>query len=193
MSVFEMYLELGLKHIADFKGFDHILFLISLMAVYQFKHWVKILKLITAFTIGHSISLALSVLDIVHFSIPVIELLIPITIFITALANIINRQQLSSKFYKYEYSVSLIFGLIHGLGFSVLLKSLLGSEASLVKPLFAFNIGIEIGQIIIVFGILSIGLIVHHYLRVKHNRWGYFLSGISLITASFLIYERWIW
>lgn len=193
MSIFEMYLELGLKHIADFKGFDHILFLISLMAVYQFKQWLKVLKLITAFTIGHSISLALSVLNLVYFSIPLIEFLIPITIFITALANIINRQKLSPKFYIYEYLVSMIFGLIHGLGFSVLLKSLLGQEASLVQPLFAFNIGIELGQILIVFCILALGFIVHQFLRIKKTHWGYTLSGISLLTASFLIYDRWIW
>lgn len=193
MSVFEMYLELGLKHIADLKGFDHILFLISLMAVYQFKQWVKILKLITAFTIGHSISLALSVLNLVHFSIPLIEFLIPVTICLTALANIINRQKLSAEFYVYEYLVCMIFGLIHGLGFSVLLKSLLGLEASLVQPLLAFNIGIEIGQILIVFCILGLGFIAHQFLKIRKTHWGYSLSGISLLTASFLVYDRWIW
>lgn len=193
MSVFQMYLELGITHITDIKGYDHILFLISLMAIYQFTQWKKILKLITAFTIGHSISLILSVLNIVHFSIPVIEFLIPITILITALVNIINRQEFSNRFYIYEYTVTLIFGLIHGMGFSVLLRSLLGQETSLTKPLFAFNLGLELGQIIIVLIILSLGYIANSWLNIKKKHWGLFLSVISILVSSYLIIDRWLW
>ena len=193
MSIFQMYLELGITHITDIKGYDHILFLISLMAIYQFTQWEKILKLITAFTIGHSISLILSVLNMVHFSIPVIEFLIPVTILITAFVNIINKQELSNRFYVYEYTITLIFGLIHGMGFSVLLRSLLGRETSLIKPLFAFNLGLELGQIIIVLIILSLGFLASFWLKIKRKHWGFLLSVISILVSSYLIIDRWLW
>ena len=191
MSVFQMYLELGITHIADFNAFDHILFLISLMASFQFYQWRKILKLITAFTLGHSISLALSVLNIVQFSIPIIELLIPVTIFLTALVNLINVERITAKSYIYEYLITLIFGIIHGMGFSVLLSSLLGVEESIIGPLAAFNIGIEIGQILIVFLILSLEFLFIKYLNIKQLFWKFALSFMALISSIYLILDRW--
>lgn len=188
-----MYLELGIKHIADLKGYDHILFLISLMAAYQIFQWKKILKLITAFTIGHSISLALSALNYVQFSIPIIEFLIPVTIVLTALSNIFNQQRWSAQFYVYEYIITLIFGLIHGLGFSVLLKALLGQESSIIFPLATFNIGLEFGQILIVAVILILNFLSLKYLRVQQKYWRLVLSIIAFLDASYLIYDRWIW
>lgn len=193
MSIFEMYLRLGIQHIADFKGYDHILFLVSLMAVYQFYQWKKILKLITAFTIGHSISLALSALNYVHFSIPIIEFLIPITIILTASVNILNQQKWSPQFYIYEYLITMLFGLIHGLGFSVLLKSLLGSEESIILPLAAFNIGLELGQILIVLVILSLGFIATTFLNLKSKYWSLILSIVAFLVSAFLIATRWPW
>ena len=190
MSIFQMYLEIGIKHIADFKGYDHILFLISLMAPFQFYQWKKILKLITAFTLGHSISLALSALHIIQFSIPIIEWLIPITILLTATVNISISKPSVSKLYTYEYLITLVFGLIHGMGFSVLLSSLLGMEQSIILPLAAFNIGIEIGQIIIVSVILAVGFIVNKYAKLGEY-WKYSLSVVALITSAFLIIDRW--
>jgi len=193
MAIFQMYLELGIKHIADLKGYDHILFLISLMAAYQIFQWKKILKLITAFTIGHSISLALSALNYVQFSIPIIEFLIPVTIVLTALSNIFNQQRWSAQFYVYEYIITLIFGLIHGLGFSVLLKALLGQESSIIFPLATFNIGLEFGQILIVAVILILNFLSLKYLRVQQKYWRLVLSIIAFLDASYLIYDRWIW
>jgi hypothetical protein len=193
MSIFQMYLELGFTHIADFNGYDHILFLMSLVAIYTFRDWNKLLKLVTAFTLGHSISLALSALNYIHFSSPIIELLIPITIIITALANIIHKQETSKKFYIYEYIITAIFGLIHGMGFSILLKNLLGEASNIVWPLLAFNIGIELGQIIIVLAILFIGLIITKSFKYPKKDWGLILSSMSLGIASILVIERWIW
>ncbi len=191
MSIFQMYLELGIRHITDLRGYDHILFLTSLMASFQFFQWKKILKLVTAFTIGHSISLALSALNIIHFSIPIIEFLIPVTILLTASINLINTSSVSEKYYLYEYLITMIFGLIHGMGFSVLLSSLLGMEQSIILPLAAFNIGLEIGQIIIVFIILSLGYIFTKYIKIKTVQWKYSLSAIALLTSIYLIIDRW--
>ena len=151
MSLFELYFNLGLQHIADLKGYDHILFILTLCAVYDLKEWKRVLILVTAFTIGHSLTLALATLDLIKMDTNLIEFLIPLTIFITAMANVLMRKQKVSFLLHYlKYSAALFFGLIHGLGFSNYLRSLLGSEKGLVLPLFSFNVGIEAGQILIV-------------------------------------------
>lgn len=188
-----MYLRLGIEHIADFKGYDHILFLISIVASYQFTDWKKLLKLITAFTLGHSISLALSVLNIVHFSVPLIEFLIPITIVITSISNLFGKEQWGKQYYRIEYLISTIFGLIHGLGFSVLLRSLLGQESSIINPLFAFNLGLEMGQIAIVISILFLTLVLVKFIKYPQKSWTILLSGISLGVGLLMISQRWLW
>ena len=161
MSLFELYFKLGLQHIADLKGYDHILFILTLCAVYSLKEWKRVLVLITAFTIGHSLTLALATLDLIRVDGDVIEFLIPLTIFITALANLMARKQQVSPLHHYiKYSAALFFGLIHGLGFSNYLRSLLGAERGLTLPLFSFNVGIEVGQIIIVSVIMVLTRVV---------------------------------
>ncbi len=193
MSIFGMYLEIGMEHIADFQGYDHILFLMSLVAFFQFKDWIKVLKLVTAFTLGHSITLALSVTETIHFSTDVIEFLIPATIILTALMNIIFRKAFPAKWYWVEYTLTAFFGLIHGMGFSVLLRSLMGAEESITIPLLAFNVGLEIGQVLIVLAIMTLGFIFTKLLKYPSKDWGLVLSGMSLGTASILLIERWIW
>jgi len=194
VSIFQIYLELGIKHITDFKGYDHILFLVSLIASYQFFQWKKILKLITAFTIGHSISLALSALNYVQFSIDLIEFLIPVTIALTALSNVFSQsEKWNSQFYIYEYIITMFFGIIHGLGFSVLLKSLLGSESSIILPLASFNIGLEIGQLSIVSVILILGFITVKYTKLRQKDWKIILSTIAFLIALYLIIDRRFW
>lgn len=186
-----MYIELGFEHILDLNGFDHVLFLLCLVAVYQSHQWFKVIKLLTAFTIGHSVSLALSVLNIIHFSIELIEFIIPITIILTAVINLYKSKQSARYFYLAEYLLTTVFGIIHGLGFSILLKSLLESESSLISSLFAFNIGLELGQIIIVIIILSIGYIFIHFLKISPKKWAYLLSILSLLISVYLAFERW--
>lgn len=192
MSVFNLYLSLGLTHIVDFQGYDHILFILTLCGIYVIRQWKHILILITAFTIGHSLTLVLATFDIVNISSGVIELLIPVTILITALANIIyKRVEFSKKLHLFKYGTALFFGLIHGLGFSNYLKSLLLQEKDLVMPLFAFNIGIELGQILIVLGILLVAEIFVHLLHVKRREWNLIISGMGLGISLILIIERW--
>ena len=172
MSLFELYFILGLQHIADLKGYDHILFILTLCAVYGLKEWKRVLVLITAFTIGHSLTLALATLDLVRVDGDLIEFLIPLTIFITALANLFSRKQKVSPFQHYfKYGAALFFGLIHGLGFSNYLRSLLGSERGLALPLFSFNVGIEVGQIIIVSIIMLLTKVVVDILGLPRREW----------------------
>ena len=191
MSLFELYFKLGLQHIADLKGYDHILFILTLCAVYSLKEWKRVLVLITAFTLGHSLTLALATLDLVRVDGDLIEFLIPLTIFLTALANILTRKQkVTSLLHYLKYSAALFFGLIHGLGFSNYLRSLLGSEKGLVLPLFSFNVGIETGQILIVALIMTVTMVVVDLLKYSRREWNVLLSGAGLGVSLVLMIER---
>ena len=191
MSLFYVYFQLGFGHIINYQAFDHILFIVTLTAVYLFSDWKRVLILVTAFTIGHTSTLALSTLNIVNINSDLIEFLIPLTIFITAIGNIFNKSDnFSSKLHHFKYITALLFGLIHGLGFSNFLKSLLGTEQSLIKPLFAFNLGLEIGQIIIVLVILSVASITVNVFNAKKREWTLILSGAGLGVSIMLMLER---
>ncbi len=191
MTTFQMYLQLGIEHITDLKGYDHILFLITLIAIYQFRHWKKILILITAFTIGHTVSLLVASFDIVSFPTRWIEFLIALTILLTALANIFMAKTETSKGHHiYKYVMGLVFGLIHGLGFSNYLKSLILSEESIIGPLFSFNLGIEAGQLIIVAVFLLLGLMAMNIFKAKPRDWNLVFSGAGLGVSLILLIER---
>jgi hypothetical protein len=191
MSLFELYFNLGLHHIADFKGYDHILFIITLCAVYPLKEWKRVLVLVTAFTIGHSLTLALATLDLFRVNGDLIEFLIPLTIFVTALFNLFARKQKIPPWQHHlKYLMALFFGLIHGLGFSNYLRSLLGAESGLVLPLFSFNVGIEVGQIIIVTIIMFLTKGVVDILGMPRRDWNVLLSGAGLGISLVLMIER---
>lgn len=191
MSIFQLYLHLGIGHITDWVGYDHILFITTLCAVYQLFQWKDILVLITAFTLGHSITLALAILNILNVSSQWVEFLIPLTIFITALLNIFQKKSAFSKAFKvFKYSTAMFFGLIHGLGFSNYLRNLLGGEESILQPLFAFNIGLEVGQLIIVASVLLLTLILVKLFKVPHREWNLTISGAGLGISLVLMFER---
>jgi hypothetical protein len=193
MSTFELYLRLGFQHIADIRGYDHILFLVALCALYLVKDWRKVLVLVTAFTLGHSLTLALSTLNIVVIPSAIIEFLIPVTIFITALLNFLQnperREHTLGTKQSRNYALALFFGLIHGLGFSNYLKSLLGQEESILTPLFAFNVGLEIGQLMIVAIILGISYLIVNILQAPRKAWIFVVSGLAALVSLKLMYE----
>jgi ABC-type antimicrobial peptide transport system permease subunit len=185
MQDFLLYFEIGWQHILDLQGYDHILFITALCGVYLLKDWRSVLILITAFTIGHSLTLALSVFNKVLISSHWIEFLIPVTIIITSLVNIFKMQ--TFKKLNTSYVLALLFGLIHGLGFSNYLKSLLGKSNNVVAELLAFNLGLEFGQIIIVICVLLFSFLLINVFKVKRRGWNLFISatifGIALIMA----------
>jgi hypothetical protein len=187
MTPFQLYFTLGLQHITDWNGYDHILFLLALCAPYSSKEAKKLFLLITSFTIGHSISLALAVLGIFSVNSDYIESLIPVTIIVTAILNII-RKPTHSQFS--AFLLAVFFGLVHGLGFSNYLRTLLGGEASLFTPLLSFNLGLEAGQLIIVAVIFIVTSLVVQYLRLSHKIWTILVSlltiavGISLLIGK---------
>jgi hypothetical protein len=186
MHVFSIFFELGWQHILDWQGYDHILFVAALCGIYMIYDWRKILILVTAFTIGHSFSLALSVFNFILMRSTVVEFLIPITIMTTALINIFFKKVSQGKFNPI-YVLALVFGIIHGLGFSNYLKSLLGKSSNVIAELLAFNLGLEFGQIIIVFSVLIISFVTINQFKVQKRDWNLFLSsaifGIALIMA----------
>jgi hypothetical protein len=188
MSEFELYFKLGMEHILDVNGYDHILFVVALAALHLLKDWKKVLILVTAFTIGHSITLALSTLKVVNINPDLIEFLIPVTILITAIANLFKKFDLQKpRSMSLNYFFALFFGLIHGLGFSNYLKSILGRDASIVKQLLAFNLGLEVGQLIIVAFFLVASFVFVNILSVRRRDWAMVISsaiaGISLIMV----------
>jgi len=194
MSEFLFYLDLGFDHILDINGYDHILFVIALCAIYVMSDWKKVLILITAFTVGHSITLALSTLNVVNFRTDVIEFLIPVTIFITAFTNLFKKERpYSPPKIQINYILASIFGLIHGLGFSNYLKALLGKDQTIVSQLLAFNIGLELGQIIIVAIFLIISFILVDIFGVKRRDWRLIVSSAVAGIALTIMMETKFW
>ncbi len=192
MDDFLIYLRLGFDHITDPRGYDHILFVIALCAVYTLRQWRQVLILVTAFTIGHSITLALATLQLIHYKTALIELLIPITILVTAITNFFFQEPKSRAATQpanrsWRYGLALTFGLIHGMGFSNYLRSLLGREAEIIKPLLAFNLGLEIGQLVIVGLILGMAFVFLSIIKSSRLRWTLILSGIVAGMALSLI------
>lgn len=191
MGQFELYFRLGTNHILDLSGFDHILFVVVLCSLYSIADWKRILILITAFTIGHSLTLALAIFQLVSVNSDLVEFLIPVTIAITAAGNVLNPK--TSKGVQVNYFFAIFFGLIHGLGFSNYLKALLGNEESVLNPLFAFNIGLEAGQLLIVLIFILFSLILLKIFKINRKQWTIVTSSIILGMALMMIIDTKFW
>jgi len=187
MGEFTFYVKQGINHITDINGFDHMLFIVSLCAVYKLEQWRNILVLITAFTIGHSITLALTALDFIHVNHNLVELLIPVTILLTCIFNVLKPQK-GKSLISLNYALALFFGLIHGMGFSNFFKTMMmGISDNIVFPLLAFNIGIEIGQLMIIAVFLIVLVIFTRLMQVRHREWMLFISGAGAGIALEMI------
>lgn len=191
MQEFWLYFDLGRQHIADLNGYDHILFVAALCIRYTFADWKKLLVLITAFTIGHSITLALSALNYVTVSKDWIEFLIPVTIVITALSNVWQKDITIKKRFPLIYFFALFFGLIHGLGFSSYLKGILGKNENIVTQLLAFNLGLELGQLLIVLAILILTIVCLQIIKMNRREYIILFSGAVFGIALIMALERW--
>lgn len=191
MNELSFYLTEGIHHITDPKGFDHMLFVVTLCSFYQLYEIKKIFILVTAFTIGHSITLALSSLDIIQVNQTTVELLIPATIFLTSIFNIIAKQKVNSKF-GLNYLLALFFGLIHGMGFSNFFRSMMMGiqEGSIALPLLGFNLGIEIGQLVIVAIFLVLLLVYTNLFKGAHRDWKIYFSGAGAALSISLILNQ---
>lgn len=190
MIDFGLFFQMGYEHISDLNGIDHILFVAALCIRYQFADWKKLLWLVTAFTLGHSITLALSIFNIVNYSVNWIEFLIPVTIVITAISNVFVKKFVYKAKFPLIYFFAAFFGLIHGLGFSNYLKSLLSKEGNIIPELLAFNLGLEAGQLVIVLAILFISLIFVQLFKIHRREYLLYVSGGIFAIALQMAIER---
>jgi hypothetical protein len=196
MNEFWLWFSTGTEHILDWNGYDHILYVMVLCVLFSVNQWKILLILVTAFTIGHSLTLAISTLNIFTIKQSFIEALIPLTIVLTCLINIKYRNLVSSQRiiknnnYRLNYALALIFGLIHGMGFSYLLKSMIGKENSIIIPLLSFNLGLEFGQLIIVFFMLLLSIFLIRFTRIKKHDFIFFISSAVFGIAFLLLIQR---
>ncbi len=195
MSEFQLYFGLGKSHILDYaNGYDHIIFIVALCALYLTREWKQVLILVTAFTIGHSITLALSTLRIISVKVELIEFLIPLTIFITAVSNLFkNENNLTSRSVQMNYFFAGFFGLIHGLGFSSYLRSILGRDESILTQLFAFNLGLEFGQAVIVAIFMAAAFVLVDLFGLNRRDWKMVISSAIAGIALVLMKDNMYW
>ena len=195
MSEFQLYFGLGKSHILDYaNGYDHILFVVALCALYLTREWKQILILVTAFTIGHSVTLALSTLRIISVKVELIEFLIPLTIFITAVSNLFKSENnLTGGGVQINYLFAGFFGLIHGLGFSSYLRSILGKNESIVTQLLAFNLGLEFGQLVIVAIFMAAAFVLIDLFGLNRRDWKMVISSAIAGIALVLLKDNRYW
>jgi HupE / UreJ protein len=194
MSDFQTFMQLGVRHIVDIGAMDHILFLLALAAIYRLSDWREILRVVTAFTVGHSITLAAAVLGFLPLSARVVEFLIPLTIVATCIENILVKNRSAALWHgHYRPVFATVFGLVHGAGFGGYLKSLFLDR--IVVPLFGFNVGIEIGQLgvlAITFAAIAILDLVIRQTRIAETRMGPLrLRVVAVSTAVMIVAARW--
>lgn len=189
MQDFIFYLHLGWEHIISLDALDHQLFILALIAVYSYSDWKKILILVTAFTIGHSVTLALSTLNIFRVPSNWVEFLIPLTIVLTSLDNILMKNH-KQTLMRANYYLALIFGLIHGMGFANTARVMIAKSQSIFFPLLGFNIGLELGQIAIVIAILLLLFILLSVFKVNKKDWILFVSSAAFALSLKMALER---
>ncbi|APG60648.1 HupE/UreJ family protein [Christiangramia salexigens] len=181
MSQFWLYFQLGLEHVLDWQAYDHILFLVVLVASYTFISWKKVLWLVTLFTLGHTMALFLSVYEIVKVDVDYVEFLIPLTILVTAIFDIATAgKKLRNTNFSLLYFTTIFFGLIHGLGFSSYFKMIATGTDNKFWPLVEFALGIELAQVIVVLVVMILAFIFQNVINVSKRDW-------VLVTSSIVI------
>jgi HupE / UreJ protein len=189
MTDFWFYFTLGWEHIISWDALDHQLFILALSAIYLLKDWRQVLVLVTAFTIGHSLTLALTVFNVIHFPSNWTEFLIPCTIILTAVSNLFQKD-FTAKSIRINYFLALFFGLIHGMGFANKLRYIIAEDQSIGWSLFGFNVGLEAGQIAVVIGILLISFLFVQLIKVSRMKWVIFTSAAALSVALQMALQR---
>jgi hypothetical protein len=192
MNDLRFYFGLGWGHIMNWEALDHLLFITALATIYLLKDWRRVLILVTAFTIGHSLTLVLSVLDLIRFPSRWVEFLIPCTIVITAISNLFQKK-FTARSVRINYFLALFFGLIHGMGFANAIRFMLAKDQSLGWGLFGFNVGLEAGQIVVVTIILLLAWAIVTLFKINRREWVIFLSAAIFSLALKMALERIPW
>jgi hypothetical protein len=183
MADFIFYFKEGWFHILSKGALDHLFFIVVLCVGYTFSQWRNILLLVTAFTIGHSLTLFLSVLDIIRFNDKYVEFAIPCTIVVSAALNLYRRNQLE-KTARMQYLLALLFGFIHGMGFANSIRFMLSSDQQLLVSLFSFNLGLESGQIFVVLLLLFFVWLMAR-ISLKFPKYIVILFSVIILGLSF--------
>ena len=190
MNDFWLYLKLGITHVLDWKAYDHVLFLIVLVAAYKFSYWKRVLVLVTLFTLGHTTSLFLASYEIVEVSTDLVEFLIPMTILVASLYNLFTSGKGDRKNKLWLYNIiTVFFGLIHGFGFASYFK-MVNDEGSFL-PLLEFALGIELAQIIVVLIVMVIGFVGHGLFRFKKRDWVLVVSSVVIGMVIPMLIDNW--
>ncbi|MEY2701607.1 MAG: hypothetical protein RLY43_240 [Bacteroidota bacterium] len=195
MDAFFIYLNMGINHVLDIKGYDHVLFLLALISPYAFKDWKRILFLVSIFTVGHTLALVLSVYNIVSVKASLVEFLIPVTILITALFALFTAGKTTKKeSVTFVAGVTFFFGLIHGLGFSNYFKTIMiGTPSEKVLPLMEFALGIEVAQLIVVMIGLILAYVAQAVFKFSKREWGLIIASFIIGAVVPMLIENEIW
>lgn len=184
MEDFVFYFKLGWQHIISVDAFDHLFFIMALTSIYLLKDIKQVLLLITAFTIGHATSLSLSVLNVVKINSALVEFLIPISIIITAEIQFVKSIHPKAPF-RFKYVFALLFGLLHGLGFANTIRFIIAESQQIALPLFSFNLGLEVGQVLIVLLILFMAKICIEVIGMPQKWWIRILNALALAAGIY--------
>ena len=192
MNDFVFYFKIGWEHIVNKSALDHIFFIAALAAIYLLRDWRQVLILVTAFTIGHAITLILSAKNVINVDSAVVEFLIPCTIVFTAISNLFLKT-FTSKSIRINYFLALFFGLIHGLAFAQTLKWILAEDQSFIVAWLSFSVGLELGQILVVLLILLLAQVFVGFLKLNRRYWTMIVSIVVFILALQMAIVRWPW
>lgn len=195
MDAFFIYVNMGINHVLDIKGYDHVLFLLALISPYAFKDWKRILFLVSIFTVGHTLALFLSVYNVVSVKASLVEFLIPVTILITALFALFTAGKTTKKeSVTFVAGVTLFFGLIHGLGFSNYFKTIMiGTPSEKVLPLMEFALGIEVAQLVVVMIGLVLAYVAQAFFKFSKREWGLIIASFIIGAVVPMLIENEIW
>ncbi len=189
MEDFGFYFRFGWDHIIDTGALDHILFIAVLSAIYMLKDWKQVLILVTAFTLGHAITMILSSRNLVEVNTAWIEFLIPCTIVATAITNLFQKT-FTHKAIRVNYFLALFFGLIHGLAYANLIKFMLVDEQDFIVTWLGFSLGLEAGQILVVLVLLLLAEVFVNLLKLNRRIWVLLVSGMVLVVSLKMAIER---
>lgn len=187
-SFIGVYLQLGFEHITDPEGYDHMLFLLALVAPYLWFQKKTLLWLVTAFTLGHSLTLMLAVWDIFRMDPDVVETLIPITIVLTALMNIFAYRFEQAAHPSVKYILTTAFGLIHGLGFSTFFREMITDDMELASALLCFNVGLEVGQLLVLLGIILLSYLLYRLFKIQAPIFNIIYSSLAFALAIHILF-----
>jgi hypothetical protein len=189
MNDFGFYFRFGWDHIMTPDALDHMLFIAALSAIYMLRDWKQVIILVTAFTVGHSITLALTSLNLISFPTEWVEFLVPITIIITAVFNLFQKN-FTPRSIRLNYFLALFFGLVHGMAFASLLTMILSTDQSFALAMISFSLGLELGQVIVVIFILLLAQLFIGVLGKRRKEWVIFISAAVFALALQMAIER---